>query len=87
MVMGWTQASAQPATIVGTVTTNGGSTFGALIEPGTSSVAFNTPTILPGPGFTCAPSGTCLVVAANSGGAIVYASTDQGATWNLGSVQ
>jgi hypothetical protein len=38
-------------------------------------------------GFTCTPSGTCIVAASFAGVAVVYTTSDGGQTWTRSSVQ
>ncbi len=87
MAIGPDPASTSPVSIVGSVTTDAGATFGTDFAPGTGSVSFNFRNDVPEFGFTCSSAGTCLFAAHNSAGPVIYASSDNGQTWAASSVQ
>ncbi|HWF16156.1 MAG TPA: sialidase family protein [Acidimicrobiales bacterium] len=72
--------------ILGSVTSNAGATFGTVFHP-TNSVSLLLDASVPVLGFTCTGNGTCIVAASNSAGALAYTSSDSGQTWTASSIQ
>jgi hypothetical protein len=76
----------QIVSIIGSVTTNGGATWGSLFAPGINALALKFHPSDPEFGFSCSTSGACIVVASNSTGAAAYTTSNNGASWTASSV-
>ncbi|HEY1652962.1 MAG TPA: sialidase family protein [Acidimicrobiales bacterium] len=87
MAIGPDPATTGPISIIGSLTTDTGGTFGTLFRPGTGSVFFSPRPTFPVLGFTCSASGTCIAVANTSSGPAAYTTSDGGQTWTASSVQ
>ncbi len=86
MAVGPDSTTTGPVSILGSVTSNGGATFGTVFHPSTS-VSLLLDASVPVLGFTCTSAGTCIVAASNSAGALAFTSSDSGQTWTASSVQ